>query len=99
MEGIVEDMETLVTDIVNDDSDVIMVGYYPFYHSHRVTWYDECFSEMNSRYQEIADSSSHVSFVSTTDLANPDDRSDYDDGLHPSIALAKKIGERVADAF
>jgi lysophospholipase L1-like esterase len=100
MEEIVDEMETLVTEIVRDGSDVIMVGYYPFYQSKKITWYDECFSEMNSMYQEIADTSPHVSFVSTTDLANPDNPSDYaPDGLHPSIALTKKIGRRVADAF
>ena len=99
MEQVIKDMETLVARIVRDGSDVILVGYYPFYHSAPVAWYNECVAEMDSRYQEIAESSSHVTFVSTTDLANPNDPSDYDDGLHPSIALAKRIGERVADAF
>jgi len=100
IEEIVEEMETLVTEIVRDGSDVILVGYYSIKQSTERSWYNECVSAINSGYQEIADSSPYISFVNTMDLVDPYDASDYaPDGLHPSISLAKKIGERVADAF
>jgi lysophospholipase L1-like esterase len=96
---IAEELDTLITHIVGDGSDVVLVGYYDMRNS-VYDKYNECRPMAAAQYQAIAAKSPHVSFVNTADLVNPNNESDYAfDGVHPSIALAKRIGHRVAEAL
>jgi lysophospholipase L1-like esterase len=96
---IADEMEALVTDIVNDGSDVVLVGYYNMKNS-IYDKYNECLATSISAYKAIAASNPHVTFVHTEDMVNPNNASDYAvDGVHPSIATAQKIGRRVAEAL
>jgi hypothetical protein len=99
MAEIREEMETLVTDIVRDGSDVIIVGYYQMRNT-GVYQYNECLTTAMVYYKQLAASSPHVTFVSTADVADPDVKSNYAwDEVHPSIELAQKIGKKVAYAL
>ena len=96
---IADEMETMVTDIVNDGSDVIIVGYFNMRNS-LFSQYNGCLAPATARDKAIAAASPHVTFVNTADMVNPNDPSAYaPDGVHPSIAMAQKIGQRVADAL
>jgi len=104
---IADEMETLVTDIVRDGSDVVIVGYYQMNElalspgeNIGLAAYNECLATIIPMYQKIADSSPHVSLIETADLVDPHDAADYfADGLHPSIAAAQRIGHRLASVL
>lgn len=94
-----DEMETLVTDIVRDGSEVVIVGYYSM-RNKEYAKYNECLRTLMSKYESLATASPHVSFVNTSDLVDPDDATNYlIDGVHPSIQVTRKIGKKVADAI
>jgi lysophospholipase L1-like esterase len=94
-----QEMEDLVTDIVRDGSDVVIVGYYPTVNQ-VFSKYNQCLATAMTAYETLAASNPHVTFVRTADLVDPNDGTNYViDGVHPSIALEQKIGNRVANAI
>lgn len=94
-----DEMETLVTDIVHDGSDVVIVGYYPM-RNESYGKYNECLAQISAEYEKLAAASPRVTFVKTADLVDTADESNYAfDEVHPSIKLTKAIGKRVAAAI
>jgi lysophospholipase L1-like esterase len=99
---ITDEMDALITQMVADGSHVLLVGGVlssVFSLSPTSEWYNECWL-LDTSGQDYADSHPNVTYVSSRDLANPNDRADYGvDGIHPSIRLTQKIGKRVGDAL
>jgi lysophospholipase L1-like esterase len=100
LDEIADEMETLVTDIVSDGSDVIIVGYFKTRNG-GLAQYNECLEKFSAQSKGLAAKSPRVSFVQTADMVKTIDASNYYplDEVHPSIKLAQKIGKRVADAL
>jgi lysophospholipase L1-like esterase len=97
---IADEMDALITQMITDGSRVLLVAgvlLSNFSLAAGSQWYNECWL-MDTSAQEYADSHPNVSYVSTRDLADPDNRADYGlDGVHPSISLNQKIGKRVGE--
>ena len=102
-EEIADELDALITQMVADGSHVVMVGGVPMSNFSLFTasaWYNECWTEDPASGQAYADSRPNVTYVNARDLANPKRRADYGlDGVHPSISLTRKIGERLAGAL
>ena len=102
-EEIADELDSLITRMVSDGSHVVMVGgvlMSNFPPSSTNAWYNECWLQDPALAQAYADARPNVTYVNARDLANPNNRADYGlDGIHPSINLTRKIGERLGESL